>query len=79
MHACKLTHAPLRQPTSANTRGRYGAAPAPEQSVASLATRESAREDQYVQGHPLDYERWADEGTAGWGWEGVLPYFRKAD
>jgi choline dehydrogenase-like flavoprotein len=33
----------------------------------------------YVRGHPLDYERWADEGAAGWGWEDVLPYFKKAE
>jgi len=29
--------------------------------------------------HPLDYERWASEGAAGWGWEEVKPYFLKAE
>eukprot|EP00750_Incisomonas_marina_P000874 INCI1068.2.p1 GENE.INCI1068.2~~INCI1068.2.p1 ORF type:complete len:725 (-),score=86.42 INCI1068.2:102-2276(-) len=33
----------------------------------------------YVRGHPLDYERWEREGAAGWGWNQVLPYFRRAE
>ena len=33
----------------------------------------------YVRGHPLDFERWAEEGADGWGWDEVLPYFRKAE
>lgn len=33
----------------------------------------------YVRGHPLDYERWEQEGAAGWGWDEVLPYFRRAE
>ncbi|MBM3524419.1 MAG: choline dehydrogenase, partial [Alphaproteobacteria bacterium] len=33
----------------------------------------------YVRGHPLDFERWKNEGAAGWGWAEVLPYFRRAE
>jgi choline dehydrogenase len=30
----------------------------------------------YVRGNPLDFERWEQEGAAGWGYRDVLPYFR---
>ncbi|HEX3173195.1 MAG TPA: GMC family oxidoreductase N-terminal domain-containing protein [Solirubrobacterales bacterium] len=33
----------------------------------------------YVRGHPLDYERWAADGAAGWGWEDIQPYFLRAE
>ena len=33
----------------------------------------------YVRGHPLDFERWEEEGAAGWGYRHVLPYFRRAE
>ena len=33
----------------------------------------------YVRGQPEDYDGWAAEGNAGWGWSDVLPYFRKAE
>ncbi|MFY9971144.1 MAG: choline dehydrogenase [Roseiarcus sp.] len=33
----------------------------------------------YVRGHPLDFERWEDEGATGWGYANVLPYFRRAE
>lgn len=33
----------------------------------------------YIRGHALDYERWADEGAAGWRYADVLPYFRKLE
>ena len=33
----------------------------------------------YVRGNPLDFERWEAEGAAGWGYEDVLPYFRRAE
>jgi 5-(hydroxymethyl)furfural/furfural oxidase len=32
-----------------------------------------------VRGLPEDYDEWRDMGVAGWGWEGVLPYFRKLE
>ncbi len=33
----------------------------------------------YVRGLPLDYDGWRDAGAAGWGWDDVLPYFKKAE
>ena len=33
----------------------------------------------YVRGHPLDFERWEEEGAKGWGYQNVLPYFRRAE
>ena len=30
-------------------------------------------------GSPLDYEEWEALGAAGWGWDDVLPYFRKLE
>jgi choline dehydrogenase len=33
----------------------------------------------YARGHPLDFERWEEEGAKGWGYRDVLPYFRRAE
>ncbi|MGL5011158.1 MAG: GMC family oxidoreductase, partial [Paracoccaceae bacterium] len=33
----------------------------------------------YTRGNALDYEEWRQMGCAGWGYEDVLPYFRKAE
>lgn len=33
----------------------------------------------YVRGHAQDYDEWADLGCPGWGWQDVLPYFRRAE
>lgn len=33
----------------------------------------------YVRGHPGDYDDWAEAGCAGWSWDEVLPYFRRAE
>jgi choline dehydrogenase len=33
----------------------------------------------YVRGHPLDFDRWEEEGAKGWGYRSVLPYFRRAE
>ena len=32
-----------------------------------------------VRGHPSDYDAWRDAGCAGWGYDDVLPYFRKME
>jgi choline dehydrogenase len=32
-----------------------------------------------IRGIPDDFEDWAEEGCAGWGWGEVLPYFRKLE
>ena len=33
----------------------------------------------YVRGHASDYDDWAALGCPGWGWEDVLPYFKKSE
>ena len=33
----------------------------------------------YARGHPLDYDEWRQRGLTGWGWDDVLPYFRKLE
>jgi choline dehydrogenase len=33
----------------------------------------------YVRGHPLDYEGWEAAGATGWSWEGIRPYFLRAE
>ncbi|MCW3834601.1 GMC family oxidoreductase [Sphingomonas canadensis] len=33
----------------------------------------------YVRGHHQDYDEWAALGCTGWGWEDVLPWFRRAE
>jgi choline dehydrogenase-like flavoprotein len=33
----------------------------------------------YLRGQRSDYDRWAAEGNAGWSWNEVLPYFRRAE
>ena len=32
-----------------------------------------------IRGHAADYDGWRDEGLSGWGWDDVLPYFRKLE
>lgn len=32
----------------------------------------------YQRGAPSDYDGWAEQGNEEWGWEDVLPYFKKA-
>ena len=33
----------------------------------------------YVRGQHEDYDRWRQRGNAGWGYEDVLPYFKRAE
>ena len=33
----------------------------------------------YVRGVPSDYDDWAANGATGWGWEDVLPWFKKSE
>ncbi|RYF15872.1 MAG: choline dehydrogenase [Comamonadaceae bacterium] len=33
----------------------------------------------YTRGHRADYDAWAAEGNEGWGWDAVLPYFKRAE
>jgi choline dehydrogenase-like flavoprotein len=33
----------------------------------------------YARGHRADYDQWASEGNTGWGYDEVLPYFKRAE
>jgi choline dehydrogenase-like flavoprotein len=33
----------------------------------------------YLRGHRQDYDQWAAEGNPGWGFDDVLPYFKRAE
>jgi len=33
----------------------------------------------YVRGQPRDYDTWRQMGNAGWGWDDVLPYFKRSE
>ncbi|MCA8967445.1 MAG: GMC family oxidoreductase N-terminal domain-containing protein, partial [Planctomycetes bacterium] len=33
----------------------------------------------YVRGQPRDYDHWRQMGNAGWAWDDVLPYFKRAE
>lgn len=33
----------------------------------------------YIRGQAADYDGWRQMGNAGWGWEDVLPYFRRSE
>lgn len=33
----------------------------------------------YVRGQPQDYDRWRQMGNAGWGWDDVLPLFKRSE
>ncbi|WP_309611650.1 GMC family oxidoreductase N-terminal domain-containing protein [Sphingomonas sp.] len=33
----------------------------------------------YVRGQPRDFDHWKTIGNVGWGWNDVLPYFRKSE
>ena len=33
----------------------------------------------YMRGQAVDYDQWRQLGNGGWGWDDVLPYFRKSE
>jgi choline dehydrogenase len=33
----------------------------------------------FLRGHALDYERWVKQGAQGWGYDDVLPYFKRLE
>jgi choline dehydrogenase len=33
----------------------------------------------YARGHPLDYEQWRQQGLEGWGYDDVLPFFKRSE
>jgi len=33
----------------------------------------------YIRGHPADYDGWRDAGNVGWGFDDVLPWFKRSE
>jgi choline dehydrogenase len=33
----------------------------------------------YMRGRPIDFDAWRDAGCEGWGWDDVLPYFKRSE
>lgn len=33
----------------------------------------------YVRGHPLDFDHWRQMGNPGWGWDDILPYYKRGE
>ena len=33
----------------------------------------------YIRGNRLDYDGWAEAGCTGWGYEDVLPFFKRSE
>ena len=33
----------------------------------------------FLRGHPLDYQRWVQQGAEGWSYAAVLPYFKRLE
>ena len=33
----------------------------------------------YARGHPMDYDSWRQAGLEGWGYDQVLPYFKRSE
>ena len=33
----------------------------------------------YMRGQARDYDRWAEQGNAGWAWNDVLPLFKRSE
>ena len=33
----------------------------------------------YIRGHARDYDQWRQTGLTGWGWDDVLPWFKKSE
>ena len=45
----------------------------------SLGGSSSMNAMMYVRGRPLDYDGWREAGCPGWGYEDVLPYFKRME
>lgn len=33
----------------------------------------------YIRGHQSDYDHWKELGNKGWGWDNVLPFFKRSE
>jgi choline dehydrogenase-like flavoprotein len=45
----------------------------------TLGGTSSLNAQMYVRGHRSDFDHWAELGNPGWGYEDVLPYFRRSE
>jgi choline dehydrogenase len=45
----------------------------------TLGGSDSLNAMMYVRGVAADYDAWAAQGASGWGWEDVLPYFKRLE
>ncbi len=67
------------QATMGELRGNQPATPRPYEQPRLLGGGSSVNGLGANRGQPADYDEWAAHGAAGWGWEDVLPFFRKLE
>ncbi len=64
---------------SAHMRQRHNSPEEPVHQARILGGGSSLMGMVALRGTPADYDGWAEMGATGWGWQDVLPYFRKLE
>ncbi len=67
------------QATMGELRGNSPATPRPYEQPRLLGGGSSVNGLGANRGQPADYAEWAANGAIGWGWDDVLPFFRKLE